>query len=133
MFLWPSPSVILREDDWKMQRSRARENYRKTFRKTRQSFRGAGKQSTDIIFSRHSPLIILWEIAWKMQRSRAGVNYRITFRKTNYILAFSWSRKTIHKYRVFMAFTVSNSVGKHMENAAFGCTAKLQKNFQENR
>ena len=35
-------------------------------------FRGAGKQSTNIMFSLHSPLITLWENAWKMQRSRSG-------------------------------------------------------------
>ena len=32
-----------------------------------------------------------------------------------------------------MAFTVSNSGGKHVENEAFAHTGKLQKNFQENR
>ena len=75
-------------------------------------FRGAGKKSTNIMFSLHSPLITLWENAWKMQRSRARENYRKTFRKTSYTLAFSWSRKTIEKHHVFTAFTVSNSVGK---------------------
>ena len=77
-----------------------------------QRFRGAGKQSTNIMFSLHSPLITLWENAWKMQRSRARENYGKTFRKTSCTLAFSWSRKTIEKHHVFMAFTVSNSVGK---------------------
>ena len=93
-----------------MQRSRAWENYRKTFRKkaVHQRFRGAGKQSTNIIFSLHSPLITLWENAWKMQRSRARENYRKTFRKTSCTPAFSWSRKTIDKYHVFMTLTVSN-------------------------
>ena len=98
-----------------------------------QRFRGAGKQSTNIMFSLHSPLITLWENAWKMQRSRARENYGKTFRKTSCTLAFSWSRKTIEKHHVFMAFTVSNSVGKHVENEAFAHTGKLQKNFQENR
>ena len=77
-----------------------------------QRFRGAGKQSTNIMFSLHSPLITLWENSWKMQRSRARENYGKTFRKTSCTLAFSWSRKTIEKHHVFMAFTVSNSVGK---------------------
>ena len=98
-----------------------------------QRFRGAGKQSTNIMFSLHSPLITLWENAWKMQRSRARENYGKTFRKTSCTLAFSWSRKTIEKHHVFMAFTVSNSGGKHVENEAFAHTGKLQKNFQENR
>ena len=98
-----------------------------------QRFRGAGKESTNIMFSLHSPLITLWENAWKMQRSRARENYGKTFRKTSCTLAFSWSRKTIEKHHVFMAFTVSNSVGKHVENEAFAHTGKLQKNFQENR
>ena len=39
----------------------------------------------------------------------------------------------IDKYHVFMTLTVSNSVGKHVENEAFAHTGKLQKNFQENR
>ena len=98
-----------------------------------QRFHGAGKQSTNIMFSLHSPLITLWENAWKMQRSRARENYGKTFRKTSCTLAFSWSRKTIEKHHVFMAFTVSNSGGKHVENEAFAHTGKLQKNFQENR
>ena len=98
-----------------------------------QRFRGAGKESTNIMFSLHSPLITLWENAWKMQRSGARENYGKTFRKTSCTLAFSWSRKTIEKHHVFMAFTVSNSVGKHVENEAFAHTGKLQKNFQENR
>ena len=85
------------------------------------------------MFSLHSPLITLWENAWKMQRSRARENYGKTFRKTSCTLAFSWSRKTIEKHHVFMAFTVSNSGGKHVENEAFAHTGKLQKNFQENR
>ena len=106
-------------------------------------FRGAGKQSTNIMFSLHSPLLTLWENTWKMQRSRARENYRKTFRKTSYTLAFSWSRKTIEKHHVFTAFTVSNSViiidkyhvfmtltvsnpvGKHVENEAFAHTGKL--------
>ena len=75
-------------------------------------FRGAGKLSTNIMFSLHSPLITLWENAWKMQRSRVRENYRKTFRKTSYTPAFSWSRKTIEKHHVFTAFTFSNSVGK---------------------
>ena len=85
------------------------------------------------MFSLHSPLITLWENAWKMQRSRARENYGKTFRKTSCTLAFSWSRKTIEKHHVFMAFTVSNSGGKHVENEAFAHTGKLQKNFQENK
>ena len=68
-----------------------------------------------------------------MQRLRSWENYGKTFRKTSYTLAFSWSRKTIDKYHVFMTLTVSNSVGKHVENEAFAHTGKLQKNFQENR
>ena len=68
-----------------------------------------------------------------MQRLRARENYRKTFRKTSYALAFSWSRKTIDEQHVFMAFTVSNSVGKRLENAAFARSGKLQKNIQENK
>ena len=68
-----------------------------------------------------------------MQRLRSWENYGKTFRKTSYTLAFSWSRKTIDKYHVFMTLTVSNSVGKHVENEAFAHTGKLQKNFQKNR
>ena len=34
IFSWHSPLVILWENAWKMQRSRARDNYRKTFKKT---------------------------------------------------------------------------------------------------
>ena len=68
-----------------------------------------------------------------MQRLRARENCRKTLRKTSYALAFSWSRKTIDEHRVFMAFTVSNSVGKRLENAAFARSGKLQKNIQENK
>ena len=41
-----------------------------------------------------------------MQRSRAWENYRKTFRKTSCTLAFSWSRKTINKHHVLIAFTL---------------------------
>ena len=68
-----------------------------------------------------------------MQRLRSRENYGKTFRKTSSTPAFSWSRKIIDKYHVFMTLTVSNSVGKHVENEAFAHTGKLQKNFQENR
>ena len=68
-----------------------------------------------------------------MQRSRAWENYRKTFRKTSCTLAFSWSRKTINKHHVFIAFTVDNSVGKRLENAAFARSGKLWKNVQENK
>ena len=71
-------------------------------------------------------MVILWENAWKMRRSRARVKYRITFSKTSYILAFSWSRKTIEKHHVFTAFTVSNSVGKRLQIAAFARSGKLR-------
>ena len=66
-----------------------------------------------------------------MQRSRAWENYRKTFRKTSCTLAFSWSGKTINKHHVFIAFTVDNSVGKRLENAAFARSGKLWKNVQE--
>ena len=47
--------VIIREYAWKMHQSRARENYRKTFRKTSYQwrFRGVGKQSTNFLFLWH--------------------------------------------------------------------------------
>ena len=92
-----------------------------------QRFRGAGKQSTNIMFSLHSPLITLWENAWKMQRSRARENYGKTFRKTSCTLAFSWSRKTIEKHHVFMAFTVSNSVWKVLGK----CSVALGKTMEK--
>ncbi len=119
--------VIIWEYAWKMQQSRAQENYRKTFWKTSYQwrFRGVGKQSTIFLFFWHLPFAILQENARQMQRSRAWENYRITFRKTSYTLAFSWSRKTIDKHHVFMAFTVSYSVGKRLEIALFARTGKL--------
>ena len=106
--------VIIWEYAWKMHQSRARENYRKTFRKTSYQwrFRGVGKQSTNFLFFWHLPFAILQENARQMQRSRAWENYRITFRKTSYTIAFSWSRKTIDKHHVFMAFTIGNSARK---------------------
>ena len=77
--------VIIWEYAWKMQQSRARENYRKTFWKTSYQwrFRGVGKQSTNFLFLWHLPFAILQENARQMQRSRAWENYRITFRKTS--------------------------------------------------
>ena len=60
-----------------------------------------------------------------MQRLRSRENYGKTFRKTSSTPAFSWSRKIIDKYHVFMTLTVSNSVGKHLENEAFAHTGKL--------
>ena len=68
-----------------------------------------------------------------MQRLRSRENYGKTFRKTSSTPAFSWSRKIIDKYHVFMILTVSNSVGKHLENEAFAHTGKLLRDFQENR
>ena len=88
---------------------------------------------SDSVASENQPLVILWENAWKTQRLRARENCRKTFRKTSYALAFSWSRKTIDEHHAFMAFTVSNSVGKRLENAAFARSRKLQKNIQENK
>ena len=112
MFSLRSPLIIVCENTWRIQRSYAHENYKKTMQAVYYCFHRAGKQSTNIMFSLHSPLITLWENAWKMQRSRARENYEKTFRKTSCTLAFSWSRKTIEKHHVFMAFTVSNSVWK---------------------
>ena len=68
-----------------------------------------------------------------MRLSCARENYRKTFRKRSYTLAFASNRKTIDEHHVFMAFTVSNSVGKRLENAAFAHSGKLQKNIQENK
>ena len=48
-------------------------------------------------------------------------------------LAFPWSKKTIDEQHVFTAFTISNSVGKRLEIAAFASSGKLQKNVQENK
>ena len=69
----------------------------------------------------------------EMRLSRARENYRKTFRKRSYTLAFPSNGKTIDEHHVFMAFTVSNSVGKRLENAAFARSGKLQKNVQENK
>ena len=60
-----------------------------------------------------------------MQRSRARENFSKMFRKTSYTVAFSLNRKTIGKHHVFMAFAVSYSAGKRLENAAFARTGKL--------
>ena len=83
------------------------------------------KQWTSNTFSWPSLFVILCENTWKMHRSRAWENYRKTFRKTSCTLAFSWSRKTINKHHLFIAFTVDNSVGKRLENAAFARSGKL--------
>lgn len=99
------------------------ENSKKTFRKTNYSlaFHGARRQSTNM-FSLRSPLyalVILCETAWKCGFRAARENYWKTFRKRSYTLAFPSNRKTIDEHHVFMAFTVSNSLGKRFENAAF--------------
>ena len=60
-----------------------------------------------------------------MQRLRARDNFSKMFRKPSCTVVFSWSRKTIEKHHVFMAFTVSYSAGKRLENAAFARTGKL--------
>ena len=83
------------------------------------------KQWTSNMFSWPSLFVILSENTWKMQRSRAWENYRKTVRKTSCTLAFPWSRKTINKHHVFIAFTVVNSVGKRLENAALARSGKL--------
>ena len=88
MFSWPSLFVILCENTWKMQRSRAWENYRKTVRKT----------SCTLAFSWSRKTIN------KMKRSCTQENFRETFKKTGYSLAFSWCRVTCDELRVFLAF-----------------------------
>ena len=40
-------------------------------------------------------------------------------------LSFPWTRKTVDEQHVFMAFTVSNSVWKRLENVALARTGKL--------
>ena len=95
---------------------------------------GARRQSTNM-FSLRSPLyafVILCETAWKCGFRTARENYGKTFMKRSYTLAFPSNGKTIDEH-VFMAFTVSNSVGKRLENAAFARSGKLLKNIQENK
>ena len=137
MFSLRLPLIIVCENTRRIERSYAHENYRKTFCSTVQAvycrFHGAGKQWTSNMFSWPSLFAILCENTWKMQHSRAWENYRKTVRKTSCTLAFSWSRKTINKHHVFIAFTVDNSVGKRLENAAFARSGKLWKNVQENK
>ena len=98
-----------------------------------QRFRGAGKQLTNITFSWYLPLVIQREKRWENAAIARSENFSKMFRKTSYTVAFSWNRKTIGKHHVFMAFTVSYSAGKRLENAAFARTGKLQKNVQENK
>ena len=135
MFSLHSPLITLWENAWKMQRSRARENYGKTFRKTSCTLAFSWSRKTiekHHVFKAFTVSNSVWKMLGKCSVC-AWENYGKTSRKTSYTLAYSWSRKTIDKYHVFMTLTISNSVGKHVENEAFAHTGKLQKNFQENR
>ena len=81
------------------------------------------------MFSLRSPLyafVILCETVWKCGFRTARENYGKTLMKRSYTLAFPSNGKTIDEH-VFMAFTVSNSVGKRLENAAFARSGKLLK------
>ena len=131
MFSLRLPLIIVCENTRRIERSYAHENYRKTFCSTVQAvycrFHGAGKQWTSNMFSWPSLFAILCENTWKMQHSRAWENYRKTVRKTSCTLAFSWSRKTINKHHVFIAFTFDNSVGKRLENAALALGKTIEK------
>ena len=48
------------ENTWRIQRSYAHENYKKTMQAVYYCFHRAGKQWTSNTFSWHSPLVILW-------------------------------------------------------------------------
>ena len=60
MFSLRSPLIIVCENTWRIQRSYAHENYKKTMQAVYYCFHRAGKQWTSNTFSWHSPLVILW-------------------------------------------------------------------------
>ena len=61
------------------------------------------------MFSWHLSLVIVrGKRSENAAIARSG-NLSKMFRKTSYTIAFLWSRKTIDKHHVFMAFTVSYS------------------------
>ena len=66
-----------------------------------------------------------------MRLSRAPENYRKTFRKRSYTLAFPSNRKTIDEHHVFMAFTVSNSVGKRLKMQRLRARENCRKTFRK--
>ena len=70
-------------------------------------------------------LVIMCETAWKCGFHVLGKTVEKRSGKKSYTLAFPSNRKTIDEHHVLMAFTVSNSVGKRLENSAFARSGKL--------
>ena len=61
---------------------------------------------------------------WALVRSRK-LQKNILLNSASCLLPFPWSRKTMDEQHVFVAFTVRDSVWKHLENATFARLGKL--------